>query len=165
VQCTHLNTERQTGGACGSTDSTGQPHRGGGGADCTNLAAGELAGGEVTTSGFPAKWRTQRASLRHWRSSRVSSTAGMVVHRRGSPAVRRSRPWRRKVRCARGSRAQGGREIEEKWREGEERSSSHGGPSSVAMAPPWMGNACPGLTAAKTRVRACTRNGGGPGRA
>jgi hypothetical protein len=100
-------------GPAGQPFPTGQPQRGGRGADRAGLAAGELAGGEVTTSGFLAKRRTQRASLRHWRSSQVSSTAGMVVHWRGSPAVRRSRPWRRKVRRARGSRAQGGREIKE----------------------------------------------------
>jgi hypothetical protein len=40
-------------------DPTGQSHRGGGSADRAVLAAGELAGGEVTTSGFPAERRNQ----------------------------------------------------------------------------------------------------------
>jgi hypothetical protein len=100
-------------GPVGQPFPIGQPQCGGRGANRAGLAAGELAGSEVTTSGFPTKRRTQCASLRHWRSSQVSSTAGMAVHRRGSPTVRRSRPWRRKVRRARGPRAQGGHEIKE----------------------------------------------------
>jgi hypothetical protein len=155
VQCTHAGTERQIGGAYGSTGPTCQPHRGRGGANRAGLAAGELADGEVTTSGFPAKRQTQRASQRRRRSSWLSSTAGMAMRRRGSLAVRRSRLWRRQARCVRGPRGQGEREIEEKWREGEEGSSSHGGPNSAAMASPRRGDACFGLTVTKTRVRAC----------
>jgi hypothetical protein len=107
----HRGTDRR---ACRSTGPTCQPHCGRGGVDCADLAAGELAGDKVTTNGFPAKRQTQCASRRRRRSSRLSSMASKAVRRRGSPTVRRLRPWRRQARCARGPRGQGEREIKEK---------------------------------------------------
>ena len=82
------------------------------------LAVGELAGGEVTTSGFPATRRTRCAKNGHWGSSKGSSAARMVEHRRGSLAVRRFRPWQGTGRSARGSRGQGGAHARERKEKG-----------------------------------------------
>jgi hypothetical protein len=54
-------------------DPTSQPHKGGGSADRAVLAAGELAGGEVTTSGFPAERRNRGCLACGQTSSALSS--------------------------------------------------------------------------------------------
>jgi hypothetical protein len=146
-------------------DPTCQPHRGEGDADCVVLAAGELAGGEVTTSGFPAERRTHCANLGHRRSSRVTSTAHMAERWRGSLMTRRSWPWRGWVRSARGPRSQGECESTRNWRERREYGSLHGSTSSAAMAPPCQGKAGTGLTVVQIRAKTCARDGGGPGEA
>jgi hypothetical protein len=139
-------------------DPTCQPHRGEGDADCAVLAAGELAGGEVTTSGFPVERRTHCASLGHRRSSRVTPTARMAERWRGSPTTRRSQPWRGWVRSARGPRSQGECKSTRNWREKREYGSLHGSTNSAAMAPPCQGKAGPGLTVVQMRVKTCARD-------
>jgi hypothetical protein len=140
-----------------------QPHRGGGSADRAVLAAGELAAGEVTSSGFPAERRTHCASLGHRRSSRVTSIARMAGRWRGSPTTRWSRPWRGLVRSARDPRSQDECKNTRNWMERREHGSLPGSTSSTAMAPPCNGKAHPGLTVGKVRAKACARDGGGSG--
>jgi hypothetical protein len=144
-------------------DPTCQPHREKRGADCAVLAAGELAGGEVTTSGFPAERRTHCASLGHRRSSWMTPMARMAERWRGSPTTHRSRSWRGWVQSTRGPRSQGESESTRNWREKREYGSLYGSTSSAAMAPPCQGKAGPGLTVVQKRSKTCTRDGGGPG--
>jgi hypothetical protein len=112
-----------------------QSHWGREGTDRADLATGELAGGEVVTSGSLAMRRTRYASRKHWRSSRLSSAACMAVRRRGSLAVCWSQPWQRQAKCARGPRGQGGQKAEEDGGNGEAEGLRPRRPSTAAMAP------------------------------
>jgi hypothetical protein len=155
--------ERQTGGTQRVNDPTCQTHGRKRGAGRVDLAAGELAGGEVTSTCFLSERRTQRTSLGHRRCSRVSKAASMAGRWCGSPPIRRSRPWHGWIWSAQDPRGQGEcdgtRNLRKKRKEWlHPREHELGGHGAAVPR-----RARSDLTLGKKGTNSCARDGGGPG--
>jgi hypothetical protein len=115
-------------------DPTCQPHRGEGHAGCAILADGELAGGEITTSSFPAERRNQRCLACGQTSSALSSPARMAVRPCGRTVAGRCRSRWWPMRRTRDPRGGGGRDKGKMEGEERRRSSDHERRPTAAMA-------------------------------